>query len=486
MKDTKLIVGLKSLSNKELHRFQYYVQSPFFNQNELSAKLLSALMEYAPTFTDIKPKEDQLSQFFFPKTPAQKKRFREEFSKLFKLLKGYLAYIEFQKQPYKEDLYALEQFRERKLNKAFQTQYLALTKKLNEANQIAVDYYHTRAELSLKANAFYGQKQVRVFDKNLQERANNLDIFYLIIKLRESCEMLNRKHVMNASYQLNLLPEITPLLSKGLPKELRVPAVQIYYQIFLTLTEVEDESHYTKLVQLLDEFHHIFIHEEVRGMYKYAQNYCIRQINGGNLQYLQELFGLYEAQLENKRIFIEGEISHTDYKNIATVGLRIGNYEWVRTFLQEYQDSITPAFRMNVYNYCLASLYFEQGQYGYAIRLLNQVKFTDLQYRVSSHYILLKAYYEMEEWDSLEYMIKAFLNFLQRNKGITPTNRNHHKNFLTILKELIRLQIRKDVLQKHEITPKLVDIQSRLAENPRVPHIQWLTEKSQEFHADEA
>ncbi|MEM7372604.1 MAG: hypothetical protein AAF587_28545 [Bacteroidota bacterium] len=475
MKNYKLLAALNSLSSRECQDFRRYVRSPFFTRNITVSRLLDILLENLPKDSEPTMDENQVFQTLFPDKTFHKQRLREAFADLFSLLKSYLAYQEYQQNPYQEEVYALAQFRKRQLNKAFGTQLHSLSRQLDQVQEISSDYYKIRSDMALEANGFYGQQQVRVFDHNLQQRADSFDLYYLIIKLRESCEMLNRKHVMNADYELHLLPELEDWIQHRLPEAMQVPSVLIYRQIYLSLKHGDQQEHFAKLAELLESHQAELDQEEVRAMYKYAQNYCIRQINQGNSRYLNRLFDLYNNQLNNSRIFTNGMLSHTDYKNIATVGLRIHAYEWVHTFLETYRESVSPAFRMNVYNYCMASLYLEKAAYAQTIRLLQQVNFTDIHYRISAQYLLLKAYYETEDWDGLEYLIKAFVNYVRRTKEISPHNRTNHKNFLRILKKLIRLNERYG--KERHIQQAIKDLQAQIEDLPQIPHDQWLREK---------
>ncbi|MEM7654541.1 MAG: hypothetical protein AAF399_00310 [Bacteroidota bacterium] len=261
-----------------------------------------------------------------------------------------------------------------------------------------------------------------------------------------------------------------------LPESLREPAIDIYFHIYLTLLE-GGEAHFVRLTDLLEQHHASFSQEEGRAMYKYAQNFCIRQINQGIPEYEARLFALYQMQLSNGRIVTDGQMAHTDYKNIATVGLRVGQYAWVREFLDRHLPLIAKDFRLNVYNYCLAAWHLEQGQFQEAIRWLNQVAFTDIAYRISAQYILLKAYFEAEEWDSLEYLIKAFGNYIRRTKGISPANRSNHRNFLRMLRKLLRITMRKSSWTRAQFQAALGELRQEIEQTPQLPHLEWLLEK---------
>jgi hypothetical protein len=110
----------------------------------------------------------------------------------------------------------------------------------------------------------------------------------------------------------------------------------------MTLTSDDDEQHFNKLKQLLKTHHDKYSVKEARDMYTYAQNYCIKKINSGFGKYLHELFQLYKITLENKIVFAGKYLSHWAYKNIVGVGLRLGEFDWVEQFINDYKDQLNP------------------------------------------------------------------------------------------------------------------------------------------------
>ena len=139
--------------------------------------------------------------------------------------------------------------------------------------------------------------------------------------------MLNRQNIVQTQFKLHLVPEIKSFLQAKDNPYTDVPMLNIYYLVFLTLTENKKEEHYKKLVVLLEKHAPGFLGEESRAMYRYAQNYCIRKINSGKSNYFRELFELYKTQLESEVIFENKYLDHTDYKNIVTVALRLPEFE---------------------------------------------------------------------------------------------------------------------------------------------------------------
>ena len=348
-----------------------------------------------------------------------------------------------------------------------------------EGNPVRDTEYHmTRYELANEANGFYGHRQMRVLDESLQQKMYHLDGWYLSMKLKESCEMLNRQRLLNASYQNPLINELMIFLETGDHPYWKLPAVQIYFSIYQCLSE-EGPAHFYQLVELLQENYPLFQSDEVRGMFKHAQNYCIRKINEGKTDFYRDLFQLYQYQLENGIIFEQGQLAHTDFKNVVTVGLRLKEHEWVKLFLESYREKVDIRYRDNVYNFSLASFFFETGQSSAAISLLKKIVFTDVFYDISARHLLLKIYFEHSEIESARYHIEAFRNFLKRNKSISNQTRLLHDNCLKIAYQMLRLKDKKPVLTKTEWQKEIEKLERILQQTSPVANKVWL---SSEIH----
>jgi hypothetical protein len=327
--------------------------------------------------------------------------------------------------------------------------------------------------LAEESDTAFGQKQERKFDQALQQKVDGLDAFYFTTKLKESCEMLNRSRIIEGQYQLNFVDEIVEYLSGENPLS-KVPAIKIYLQIYKTLKESENETHFEQLTELLEAYNGFFTQKEAVGMYRYAQNYCIRRVNSGQKKYFNNLFSLYKNQLESQVNMPNGILSSDDYKNIVTVGLQLKKNDWVFDFIHKYKAHLSESDRENVFNYNLATYYYGTKNYDQAIRLLNTVQFSDIYYEASGKLILLKTYYLEKETQALSYLADAFKLNLQRNKKIAPNYRLAITNFLIQVKKLARLKEDKSYLKKEVFLTRINRLKTRIEGLDLILDRHWL------------
>lgn len=473
MKNSKLIQVLRTFNSKELKSFSDFVVSPFFNKNKKVLPLLAHLQKVLKTPSNQAFEKQIVFQKSYPKRTYDENYLRKQTSILYQLLKNYLTQIEWSKSSFKNEHAQLRQLAERKLDHIFQLQLQSLSDNISSKPLQDSQYYYQQFLINSESDAFFNRMQKRRFDASIQKKMNHLDTYYLIEKLKGSCEMLNREKIVEGSYELNLIQEIKQFLSAENTLS-EIPIIKIYLQILKTLQKEEDESHFEKLVILLNQYQKKLPQEEVIGMYRYAQNYCIRRINRGQKEYFRKLFNLFQTQLENKINFRNNILSAEDYKNIVTVGLKVKEAKWVKDFIFNYKNFLLPEIRENVFNYNLASFYYGVQDYDSAIQLLNTVQYSDIYYEISGKIILTKIYFILEEHEPLYYLIDAFKLNLLRNKKIAATYRQSIINFLIQLKKVTRLKSNQPYLEKTIFEKKFEQVQNRIQEIELILDRRWL------------
>ncbi len=177
----------------------------------------------------------------------------------------------------------------------------------------------------------------------------------------------------------------------------------------------------------------------MRSIYIFAQNYCIRKINSGNLEYYEQLFNIYKALLEKEIIFINKQLSPSNYKNIATVGLFVKEYDWIENFIIEYSHRLPKAYRNSALTYNLANLYFTKQEYSKVIEQLRQMEYKDAFDSLSSRWLLLKTYYELRENDAFDALKDSFSIFIRRNKSLSERNKEKYLNAVRFISKIMRI-----------------------------------------------
>ena len=298
----------------------------------------------------------------------------------------------------------------------------------------------------------------------------SLDTFYLINKLRYSAAILHYKQFLNLSDESILLPEILEQLRV---KPVDAPVVEMYHQVILTLMEPDEESHFTRLKQLLFTHTSLLQTDSQSEIFAFALNYCIRKINKGRADYQTEIFELYKDAIKRDLLLIDGIMTPWDYKNIVTIGLRNKAYKWTDAFIESHIGKLKKKEQNNAYTFNRARYYFATGKYDKVLDLLQNVEYSDIFYLLDSKTTLMKSYYEMGEYHPLQSLKESFRILLRRKKLISEQNRVNYGNFARFAMKLYRC----DVKNKTQMTSlkKAIEGTANIADKA------WILDKLREL-----
>lgn len=471
MQNSKLFHILRTLSVKELKGFEKYLHSPFFNSNETMKLLFSLIESYHPTYTQQGLERERLFKQLFPKESFDEKKIRYAISDLTKLLEDYILLIEFKKENLLTKHFLLKSYSERNIEKFFLQTWEETSMIQEKSPYRNMDYYYHQYLLEENSYLYTSKKQNRALDTSLQHVVDNLELFYIAKSLRYYCEIINRKNILSVDYNLRFLHEImNHIKNKAFD---HVPAITIYYKILQTLIHQDQEQYYVELINLLEQHESKFPKSEVHDMYTFAQNYCIKKLNTGNVTYMHTLFDLYKSLLA-KNLLFEGEIfPQWYYKNIATLAIRLEEFEWVKKFIYDYKNKLPLEHKENDFTLALAILHFAMKEYRKTLSLLINVEYTDVFYHLDSKSILLRTYYELQDWEPLLSLIITFKTYLKRNKLISGQYGQTYLNFVNIVNKLAQYKMGKKV--------DIAEVKQEIETVKQIANVVWLQKKVTEL-----
>ena len=466
MKDSKLVGILRALSKTEMHRLGDMVVSPFFNRKEQVIRLYEHLAVCHPAFRDEQVDRHVVFGKVFPGEVFDEQKLRYPVSDLVKIAEAFLVLNESEMDGFHNKHLLAEAFRKRGLDKHCAQLIESTSAEIDSQPFEDVTYFLDRFHNEIDRYNYVSAKRNIAVKENLDKLLHSLDTFYIVSKLKYSSEVINHMNVWAGDFQPLLLDEILNHLKTN-PQQ--SPAVLIYYQILMTLTDPDNTAWYFNLKSLLTEHSARFSRAELNDMYIFARNYCAKRINRGDLSYLKEVLDLYKALLRDGIIFQESRLSQWDYKNIVSVALRLEDFEWTEKFIHEYKPKLRAEHRDNAYTYNMALLHYHLGRYGKTMELLRDVEFTDVYYHLDSKSLLMKTYYETDAVRPLLSLIDAFYVYLRRNRLISAYQKEGYSNFLKFFKKLMKVRV-----MDRETAAKLGN---EIEETKSVANLSWLLKK---------
>ncbi len=460
MPRSKLEEIIEILSKKEQNQFDLYLQAPFFKADEASKLLFAAIISGPFRGKEFK---SELFKRVYPGMTYNDKLLRYQISDLNKHLERFLILKKIEKDEILSSRIIATVFAERDCEKSFQilNNDLSQQHSLSGADELLEQFRN--AELQLN---YTGKKVTAKNTPDYSSTLNLLDSFYILKKLQLSCEIVNLSNILKKSYEVKLIHEIQELSEKD-PFN-KIPAIQIYQNILHFLSDPNNESAFLDAQQLIISHSDKLNIPEVSELYQYLKNYCVRQINQGNADYIRKLFEIYQTVIANKPLMRNDYLSQWEFKNIVSISLRLGEKKWCSRFIEKYVTYLKPDEQKNALAYNLAYSYFIDDDFRKAIRKLQEVELKDLFYQLDGRVILLKSYFELDETESFFYQVSSFRLFLLRNKNISEYQKSIYRNLIHFLAAIMRAGTSKAKLRK---------IKTEVEKEKNVADINWLYTK---------
>ncbi len=433
MQNSRLIALLNTLNNKEIKEIKNFLASPFFNKREEVARLFDYLTENITLHQHIPSKESAFRFLAGKQASYDDQQTRLWMSFLLKAVEKYLVHSALFEDEVKTKTKLSEIYRVRKLPKHLEKNLRELEVLQTKQTFQNAEFYTDDFQIQLEQYRFTSANR-RMSELNLQKMSDNLDIAYLSQKLRQSCLAISHQTVYKTEYQFGLLDEIINYIEEQ--KLFDIPAVGVYYYVFKTLSQ-PDEGKYFKAFRATIAAHgKKFPKEELGDLYILSINFCIRRYNEGDRKFLKDEFELYREGLKQDLFLANNRLSRFTYRNVVTVGLVLEEFQWVENFITKFKSKLDKLYQESMYSFCLARLEYSRKNYKLALQLLQKSPYKDLLLNLAAKTVMLKIFYELDEFDTLDAHLEAMRTFIRRKK-IMGYHQENYLNLIQLTKKLM-------------------------------------------------
>ncbi|NBC07468.1 MAG: hypothetical protein GVY26_09775 [Bacteroidetes bacterium] len=482
MQQHKLIQLLKKLERREMTRFREFAESPYHNKHDVVRQLVQYLSDIFPQYTDSNCDRHLLFRQLFGRQPHDQKKLAVHFTYTLRLLEQFLQSEQLRQQPALQQQLLLQRLRSKKQFKHFEKILSKLEKNTDETKQRDADWYFHRYRAAAESDYYFTLVSERRRDQSLQYKQDYLNRYFLAVKLRDACEMAVRQRILKVSYDDPMAAIAVQQVAQSPDTLQSEPAINLYYRLYLVITE-QSPAYYFEARAQLQQQQSALPDEELKNIYNYLQNYCIQRINAGEARFLQEIFQLYQAQLERGLLLEDGWLSEWHYKNIVTTALRLEELDWVYQFIEAYKKRLPEASRDNAYRFNLAAYYYAAEQYARVLELLTQVEYSDLRYSLGAKALLLRTYYDLEEYEALFSLVDSFKQYLIRNKLMADDRRLGYHNLFKLTRRAATLRYNQGYYAEARYTKELQRLQRDIGQAKAIFNKGWLLERVEELES---
>lgn len=448
-------------------RFGEFSQSPYHNKHEGVKKLVAWWLEIYPRFDEKNCSRERLMAVAGADAPT----LAVWMTYSLRLLEAFLA----QEQAPLAPTALLAQYRRRRLAGFFEKKLATARTDLDEQVFRDSAYHLSAFQLASEAERFLSQQNRTGPESDIPGKQAALDHYYFSEKLRDACELEVRRKILKTEGEIPHLDWVLTEIREREAVYSSIPAIWVYFQVYRLLraeTQAFDDVQAT-----LTAYESAFQEEELQLLYNYLQNFCIEQINRGNGEYLARAFDIYRRQLDRGLLLVQGELPEWHYKNMVAIGLRLREHSWVEGFIHQYKQYLPREVAENAFAFNLASLYYATGRLNQVQDLLTRVEYTDFRYSLGARALLLRTYYDLEEYEALRALSESLNQYLKRNKRMADERVLAFQRLLRLTRRALHLKMQEGFMPAGKWRGFVAALQKEVEGPQTIINREWLLEK---------
>jgi hypothetical protein len=438
MQHTRLFTLLGTLDASEWRRFDRWVHSPWVHQHTDSTRFWDLIAERGLETLSAETAFAQL----YPGESYRDEQMRTLRKYLLRLLLDFLAQESVEQDHWMKTYQGLRALRSKGAQGVFERQLRQADQRLTQTEAEDAEHYLRRYWVEGLKLEYTAQHAPRLLAESLQDANQALDTHYLAEKLLLLMGAASRQGLTNASPEALPLAEVV-LRQVAAQYDAQPPLIQACYQAYRAMVaqgEAQVEA-YQALRQLLQSAGHRLARELRINLYLSAINVANARYQRGQEAYLREMLDLYREMLDQGLLQTGGLLSVHNYKNIVTLALRLGEYDWTEQFVEQNRTDLPEQAQAGVYQYNLANLRSHQGRYREALRHLQQVEFIDPFYQIGYKMLQLQIYYECDEIEALLSLATTFRTFVRRQRQLPQRRKQAYLNFARFTRALFMVKL---------------------------------------------
>ncbi|MEO1516804.1 MAG: hypothetical protein AAFV95_17415 [Bacteroidota bacterium] len=444
MRKSKFITLLRSLTPQELRQFDQYISYMYSGQT-VASTLFKYIKKYAPDYQSERlVKEKAFSKIFGADMAFNNKRLGNVLSTLFAYLEDFLLQQRMKQNGVERAMQLLHIYKERRLSSLSHKTVTLADKLLQQEKQAGMWHFLHQMELNHLTFFHLNDKKLDLGIGSFEDCMNNLDLFFVLTKLKYACEKFNRGNILQEEKDIPFLEELRRYCRE---QGESLPMVHRMYAQMLDLLEQKELDQYQAVKQLFFENYAIFQPIDQLILLGYLANLSIGIVRRNNEEYLNELFSLYQFGIEKRALLAEGYISAEQFINVVIVACGRRDWDWLSWLLKKHTSDLLPDDRQNVVHLSNAYIAFYRKNFLEVIGNLAQVEILDpgIAFRLKA--LQLRAYYE--QYGKHELVIdnaKTFELYLKRHKKMSEAMISAYLNFIKLLRKMMRKRVNKDQL----------------------------------------
>ena len=483
MENSKLFTRLRLFSTEEISDLILFANSPYHNTNAALIRLLKYLKKCHPDLQGKRVRKELVFKKIYPeKEVYREKRMNELMTNLHQLSEEFLVHDRLKKTPAAHARQALLAYRDHGMHRDFLKTVGKTESILANSPQ---DEENTLYRYLLNKEIFYHPTTERQKPgmPSLTAALDNLDLFFAKEKISLSLPAKNREKLLNEKHEIRLLKEVQDELIDQVFKENRVLT---FMNKVLRLSKKISDLELKNLIKEYNILFHIFNFRQRQDFLGILINASSNKFRNGNKEISAVILSLYQVGLKQNLLIENGQMHETVFSNILLTAKYSGEHNWAADFVKEYQKTIVPTQNKNdainiaevTYLISMVSENPTTSNINDALIIINELKFSDINYTYRAKSILLRLYYYkfIEDENYYEFLVDfivAYEKQLLRNKIMNKSKSKMIIEFVRITKRIALAIVQKNKEGIEKIRVELIEKEGVFLKN-------WLIERTGE------
>jgi hypothetical protein len=426
----KTLQIVNNLSNPDKRRVKEALISPFFNKNEKLVQAWDVLVnakEESPTELKL-----LIHKVIFQKDKYDDLVIRHLLSKLHKLLEEIIGVLKLQDDPQNISLAYSQWLNDHELQNLHDQQINILSFDTPQKTNDYFWHYQWFMELehlSRKTEANYEHSLMPII-------SDNFDQYYIVNRLKITCQAYSLFISPLTKSAFGLLEKIAMGFERREPEE---PLLLMYYLSLQTFRSENGKTYFNRLKLALPLPSLPIADTERLELFDLALSYCIKMVKQGNLDYLEDIYDLYESMLELSLIQHNETHFPRILKKLVAIMLRLNASNWATKLIATHIAQLKIENSLDYESYNSAQIYFELQNFQATLDQLQKVTFNESSIGIRAKILVLKTYFELKQMESVVLQIEA-LKSLLKNKNTPYSDKQNSQAFLKYMQLLINLE----------------------------------------------
>ncbi|MBS1518169.1 MAG: hypothetical protein JSS91_08775 [Bacteroidetes bacterium] len=451
----KIFDILKELSSSEMKEFSDYLNSPVFNKRKIISELFDAYKKFHPAFDDRNLTKEKTFAKIFPGRRYNDTVFRNLNSILLKHAEEFLSFKSYIRSYILVKDHLLSELNSRNIFSLFEKNFRESLKYLDETEVRDTGFYINEYRLFMQKD-LYNSFINKFSKKDITSAAESFMKFYIMKLMEIQNYILYECRILGIDNKLFIDPDYIDNTLKLMPDSIRkMPQVKIYFNA-LMLERKQSRKYYDELKSLLFKHGGLLEKEKLYNKYTDLIDFLKRSGKRNDTGVLKEIF-LLRKRIVEKGLMPENFITNMFFLNLVNSALRLKEFKWVFTFIENYSPLLLPDSRDSIRDISLALYYFEKKDFGKSLSYSARVRYEENYYNLLIKNLTARVYYELSETDLLLNHIASYRMYLSKNRTLSKKDISSHSAFVNSLDKMIKIREKKKLYKLDDLLTKSGD-----------------------------